>query len=472
MRGRNLITIEAKKFLVVGLARSGIACARFLRDRGGAVTATDFRPIDALDEGVKGLKNLGIEIETGGHNTKTFLDSDIIVVSPGVPMSIRPIRAARDDGIDVISEIELAYGFINAPIIAITGTNGKTTTTTLIGEIFKKSGKEIFVGGNIGNPLIEYVRSGREAEYVAAEISSFQLEGISAFRPKVALLLNISPDHLDRYPSYIDYVKAKKGIFLNQREGDIAILNADDRLVLEIGDSLEKVRKIYFSKKRKIEKGVYQRGQSIVSEVLDETHYYSTDLFKIKGSHNVENIMAAIAATEVCGCASEDIKETVNNFEGLAHRLEFVDEVCEVDFYNDSKATNIGAVEKSLESFDQPIILIAGGKDKGTGYDSLKDLVKEKVKTLVVFGEAGEAIYKNLGPLTQPFKAHILRDAVELAFSKASHGDVVLFSPACSSYDMFRDYEERGNAFKGFVRALKHGTDQTGKDVHEGRGRV
>lgn len=450
-----MVTIKDNKFLVVGLARSGIACARFLRDRGGVVTATDSKPVDALGEGIQILKDLGIQIEAGGHRVQTFLDSDIIVLSPGVPMTIAPIREAKDRGIRVISEVELACNFIKTPIIAITGTNGKTTTTTLIGEILERSHKEVFVGGNIGNPLIEYVRLGKEAEYVAAEISSFQLEGISDFRPNIAVLLNISPDHLDRYPSYRDYVQAKRRIFLNLKEGDFAILNADDPLVSEIGDSLEEVRKVCFSKKERIDKGVYLDGNSIVSEILEQKHHYGMEFFKIKGVHNIDNIMAAIAAAEICGCSPEDIKEAVNDFEGLEHRLEFVEETSGVSYYNDSKATNIGAVQKSLESFDQPIILIAGGRDKGTGYNGLKDLVKEKVKKLILIGEAKEAIYKKLGPLTQSLKADTLQEAVDLAWLNSSCGDVVLFSPACSSYDMFRDYEERGEAFRAIVRELK-----------------
>ena len=454
-----MITIKEKKFLVVGLGKSGVACARFLKDRGGVVTATDGKSIDDLGEAVQKLKDLGIKIEAGGHNIETFLDCDLIVLSPGVPMSIEPIREAKKRGIEVISEIELAYNFIKTPIVAITGSNGKTTTTTLVGQILKRAHKEVFVGGNIGNPLIEYIELGREAEYVVAEISSFQLEGIRSFRPRVVIMLNISPDHLDRYLSYQDYIAAKARIFLNQREGDFAILNADDSLVSEMTNSFKDVRKVYFSQKKKMNKGIYLYGNSIVSEIGGQKHCYSTEFFKIRGVHNIDNIMASIAAAEICGCNPGDIQDAVNSFKGLEHRLEFVEEISGVKYYNDSKATNIGAVEKSLESFEEPIILIAGGRDKGTGYESLNELVKERVKKLILIGEAKEIILKSLGSLTQSLKADTLEEAVELAWSQSSYGDIVLLSPACSSYDMFNNYEERGEAFKAIVRELKSKTD-------------
>ncbi|MFH1624243.1 MAG: UDP-N-acetylmuramoyl-L-alanine--D-glutamate ligase [Pseudomonadota bacterium] len=456
-----MVAIKDKKILVVGLGKSGVACARFLWERGGVVTANDSKAIDELDEDALELKDLGIKIEAGGHPVETFLDSDLIVLSPGVPMSIRPIQEAKNRGITVIGEIELAYNFMKTPIVAITGTNGKTTTTSLIGEILKKSQKEVFVGGNIGNPLIEYIRLGREAEYVVAEVSSFQLEGIRSFRPKIVVLLNISPDHLDRYSSYEDYVDAKRRIFLNQRKGDFAVLNADDTLVSKIGDSLKQVRKVYFSQEERLNRGIYLDGHSIISQIGKQEHkrhYYNTDSFRIKGVHNIDNIMAAIAAAEICGCNPEDIEQAVSNFVGLPHRLEFVEEIYGVNFYNDSKATNVGAVQKSLESFDRPIILIAGGRDKGTGYDGLKDLVKKRVKQLILIGEAREVIFSSLGALTLSVRADTLREAVELAWSKSSRGDVVLLSPACSSYDMFRDYQERGDTFKAVVRELKSRT--------------
>jgi len=457
-----LITIKEKKFLVVGLGKSGVACARFLKERGGVVTATDGKSIDDLGEDVQKLKDLGIRIEAGGHKIETFLDCDLIVLSPGVPMSIEPIREAKKRGIEVISEIELAYNFIKTPIIAITGSNGKTTTTTLIGQILKRAHKKVFVGGNIGNPLIEYIELGRGAEYVVAEISSFQLEGIRSFRPRVVIMLNISPDHLDRYLSYQDYIAAKARIFLNQREGDFAILNADDSVVSEMMNSFKDVRKVYFSQKKRMNKGIYLDGNSIISEIGKQKHRYSTESLKVRGVYNIDNIMASIAAAEICGCNPGDIQDAVNSFKGLEHRLEFVEEISGVKYYNDSKATNVGAVEKSLESFEQPIILIAGGRDKGTGYETLNELVKERVKKLILIGEAKEIILKSLGSLTQSLKADTLEEAVELAWSQSSHGDVVLLSPACSSYDMFNNYEERGEAFKAIVRKLKSKAYQIG----------
>ncbi|MEW6616304.1 MAG: UDP-N-acetylmuramoyl-L-alanine--D-glutamate ligase [Thermodesulfobacteriota bacterium] len=456
------MTIKDKKFLVVGLGKSGVACARFLRERGGVVTATDGKSIDDLGEDAQKLKDLGIRVDAGGHNIESFLECDLIVLSPGVPMSIEPVKEAKKRGIEVISEIELAYNFIKTPIVAITGSNGKTTTTTLVGQILKRADKEVFVGGNIGNPLIEYIELERETEYVVAEISSFQLEGIRSFRPKVAMMLNISPDHLDRYPSYEDYIAAKARIFLNQREGDFAVLNADDSVVSEMANSFKNVRKIYFSQKKRMNKGIYLDGNSIISEISGQKHCYSTEFFKIRGVHNIDNFMASIAAAEICGCNHGDIYEALNSFDGLEHRMEFVEEISGVKYYNDSKATNIGAVEKALESFKQPIILIAGGRDKGTGYESLNELVKRRVKKLILIGEAREIIFKSLGSMTQSLKADTLEEAVELAWLQSSNGDVVLLSPACSSYDMFNNYEERGEVFKATVRKLKSKANQIG----------
>ena len=462
-----MLAIKDKKMLIVGLGKSGISCARFLKEQGALVTATDSKSIDDLTEEAKGLRSIGIHLEANGHRNDTFLGSYMIVMSPGVSMDIEPVKLARDKGIKIISEIELAYNFIKTPIIAITGTNGKTTTTSLIGEILRKSQKEVFVGGNIGNPLIEYTSLKKETDYIVAEISSFQLEGIVNFRPNIAVLLNLSPDHLDRYPSYQDYIKAKERIFLNQNKADVAILNADDPLISKIADSLKDVRKIYFSKKEKIDKGIYLEGDSIVSEVHSQKCFYSTEAFKIKGVHNMENIMAAIAAAQLCKCNNEQIKDAIDNFTGLEHRMEFVQEISRVHYYNDSKATNAGAVEKSLMSFNQPVILIAGGKDKGTGYDTLKNLVKEKVKRLILIGEAKGILFKELGSLTQTLTADTLQEAVEIAWLDSSPGDIVLLSPACSSFDMFRDYEERGKVFKASVAELSLKTDKITKEVNE-----
>ncbi|MDY6854342.1 MAG: UDP-N-acetylmuramoyl-L-alanine--D-glutamate ligase [Thermodesulfobacteriota bacterium] len=462
-----MLEIKDKKVLIVGLGKSGISCARFLKNKGAVVTATDCKSFDNLNEEAKRLKSSGIRIEANGHRIETFMDADIIVMSPGVSMDIQPVKLAREKGITVISEIELAYNFIKTPIIAITGTNGKTTTTSLIGEVLRKSQREVFIGGNIGNPLIEYISIKKEKDYVVAEISSFQLEGVVDFKPNIAILLNISPDHLDRYPSYQEYIKAKERIFINQGKEDVAILNADDPLILKIADSLKNIRKIYFSMKKKIDKGVYLEVDSIVSEIDNQKYFYSTEKFKIKGTHNMENIMAAIAAAQICKCDNEQIKDAIDNFTGLEHRMEFVKEISGVQYYNDSKATNAGAVEKSLMSFNQPVILIAGGKDKGTGYDRLKGLVNEKVKRLILLGEAKEILLKDLGSLTQTLTADSLQEAVELAWLASSPGDIVLLSPACSSFDMFSDYKERGKIFKATVSELEEKAEKIRKEVNE-----
>ncbi len=441
-----------KKILVVGLARTGVACARFLAGKGARVTATDLRDETALAAVLAELRGRAIRLVLGRHDESDFLDADLIVVSPGVPMDHPLLIAAQAAGREIVSEIELASRFISAPIVAITGTNGKTTTTTLVGEIFRANGHRTYVGGNIGDPLIELVESGKTVDAVVAEISSFQLEWISSFRPRVAALLNISEDHLDRYATYQDYINAKLRIFENQTAGDFAVLNRDDELVWKHAPEL-KARLFPFSRKHELSEGIFHRDGQIIYRHQGREERFPTADFKLTGVHNLENIMAALACCLLSGCAPEASLAAVNSFEALHHRMEFVRKFKGVSYYEDSKATNVGSVEKALESFDN-ITLIAGGKDKGGSYAPLVVLVQERVRHLILIGEAADRMQAELGALTDTHRAASLEEAVWIASQITAAGGTVLMSPACSSFDMFRDYEERAQRFIAAVKAL------------------
>lgn len=445
--------LEGKKVLVVGLARTGIGVIRFLAERRALVMGTDIRSTDELQPYLNKIRGLDVRTELGVHRIETFLSADLIIVSPGVPLSIEPIAAARKKGIEIISEIELACRFIRDPIIGVTGTNGKTTTTMLLGTVLKVSGKKVFVGGNVGNPLIDCVGR-RRWDYVVTEISSFQLEGIAQFRPSIALMLNITEDHLDRYPNYEEYIRAKFRVFKNQRNSDFAVLNADDRIITAMSHEI-KAEKRYFSLTSPLREGAFLDQDSLIYRDPGGTlERFTLAKISLKGIHNIENMLSAVTAAKICSCTQEVIQTALESFGGLPHRLEFVRELDGVSFFNDSKGTNVGSVVKSLESFREPIILIAGGKDKGGDYSSLKGIVKERVKRLILIGEARERMTKALGRSTSTTQADTLEEAVHQAFDESKHGDVVLLSPACSSFDMFRDYEERGNLFKEIVNQL------------------
>jgi len=444
--------LNGKNILVVGLAKTGVACARFLASQGALVTVTDMRDESALAGQLAQLAGLEIKRELTYHDERTFQASDLIVVSPGVPQNLTQLIAARQAGVEIVSEIELASRFITAPLVAITGTNGKTTTTTITGEIFKQNGYRTFVGGNIGNPLIELAESGESVERVVAEISSFQLEWITCFRPAVAALLNLSEDHLDRYASYQEYIDAKLRIFENQTGDDFAVVNADDALVWKYARTL-KSRLFPFSRKKELDEGIFLRGDTIVWRHNGREERLTTCGFRLQGVHNLENIMAALACSLLLGCRPVESFECVRNFEALHHRMEFVREINGVCWYEDSKATNVGSVEKALESFTN-ITLIAGGKDKGGSYAPLTSLVKERVSHLILIGEAAERMQAELGSLTDTRQAATLEEAVTQAARVTAPGGTVLMSPACSSFDMFRDYEERAQRFIAAVKAL------------------
>ena len=445
--------LKGKKVLVVGLARTGIATAKFLKARGSLVTTTEVRPKEEMEEAVQELRGMDIATEWGGHQVETFLRQDCIVVSPGVDLNIEPIQKAIQQGVEVVSEIELAYHFIHVPIIAVTGTNGKTTTTLLIGEMLKEEGRKVGVGGNVGEPLILFADGKDQWEVLVVEISSFQLEAIEDFRPRISVLLNITEDHLDRYPSYDDYIEAKVRIFANQNSGDLAILNRDDPIVMQYQEKV-KAKKVLFSLKKKLDEGVFSNGQTISLRLGGKGEEYSLAKASLKGVHNVENMMAALTTARIYGCSKKAIQSVLNRFEGLEHRLEFVREVGGVRFFNDSKGTNVGSVVKSLQSFSEPVILIAGGKDKNGDLGPLMELIQKRVKHLILIGEARERMNRELGGLTDTTLAKTMEEAVVLARQKAKEGEIVLLSPACSSFDMFRDYKERGKVFKEAVNKL------------------
>jgi len=446
--------LKDKNILVVGLAKTGVACARFLAKAGARVTATDMRDDASLAAVTTELEGHAIRFVLGRHDAVDFLESDLIVVSPGVPMDLPQLVMANKAGREIVSEIELASRFINVPLVAITGTNGKTTTTTLAGEIFKANGFATYVGGNIGDPLIELVESGESVERVVAEISSFQLEWITGFRPTVAALLNISEDHLDRYATYQEYIDAKLRIFENQTGDDFAVVNADDPLVWEHAQGL-KARLFPFSRRQELNEGIFHRNNEIIFRCYGRETLFPTKGFRLQGVHNLENIMAALACCLLQGCQPDKSFECVRDFEALHHRMEFVREKNGVRYYEDSKATNVGSVEKALESFDA-ITLIAGGKDKGGSYTPLVPLIQERVRHLILIGEAADRMQTELGALTDTHRAATLEEAVWLAAQITEPGGTVLMSPACSSFDMFRDYEERAQRF---IEAVKNLSD-------------
>jgi UDP-N-acetylmuramoylalanine--D-glutamate ligase len=442
--------LNGKKFLLLGLARTGKACARFLASQGATISVSDVRPEAELKEEMADLNDLSLSYFLGGENLQALAGVDCVIPSPGVPAENPLLRGAVARGIAVLSEIEIAYRFLAAPLVAITGTNGKTTTTTLVGAMLKAGGKKVFTGGNIGAPLIGFVSG--VWEWGVVEISSFQLEWVEQFRPRVAALLNLTEDHLDRYPDFAAYCRAKERIFAAQREDDIAVLNRDDPRVWALRARL-RARVVSFGFGA-VREGVYALGDSIVWRDGAGEEKFSLATVKIQGIHNVENMMAAIAVAKTVGISQAAIQKTLEEFPGLEHRLEFVRERNGVRFFNDSKGTNVGAVVKSLASFSAPVLLLAGGVDKGGSYESLREPVKRKVRRLILFGAAREIISNALGDLTETVMVDDLPAAVRDAAEHSGPGDVVLLSPACSSFDMFRNYAERGKAFKSLVQSL------------------
>ena len=426
------------------------------------MTVTDQKNAETLQENMSALSGLPIRFELGRYESGSFLSADLIVISPGVPIHLPLIQAAEAQGIPVIGEIELAAGFISAPILAITGTNGKSTTSMLIGEILKRAGKKVFVGGNLGRPLSDAAESrwpGREDhpaepwDFVVAEVSSFQLERVKTFHPRIGAYLNLTPDHLDRHEDLSTYAMLKARLFENQGPEDFAVLNADDPEVSKVSRSLRS-GVVWFSRWRPVASGVYRDGQELISTIGMKRSVIQEGDLRLKGVHNLENVLAAIAVTQLAGCDDDVIAETVREFSGLEHRLEWVREKAGVVYINDSKGTNVGAAIRSLESFSQPIIWLAGGREKGTDFSVLHGVVQSHVKQAILFGEACDKMRKALNGATRINETATLSEAVTLAAAIAVPGDVVLLSPACASFDQFRNFEERGKAFKDAVRRL------------------
>lgn len=433
--------LKNKNILVVGFGVTGVETARFLTNRGASVTVTDQKKEQEICSIKPLIQELGIRIELGPHRIETFERADLIVVSPGIPHTILPIKRAKEQGIPVIGEIELASRFIVEPIIAVTGTNGKTTTTTLLGQMLEDSGLKVFMGGNIGNPLIAYADIEEKAEIVVIEVSSFQLDTIDTFRANVAVLLNITEDHMDRYPDLDAYTKSKARIFKNQQYNDTAVLNGSDPVVRSLSRDILS-RKIFFSSKEG--KDVTISSESIISQ--ENMSRLLAD-FKLPGKHNVENAAAASLGALAAGGTLEGVRSALRKFKGLPHRLEYITTLSGVDFFNDSKATNVDSVARALETFERPVILIMGGRNKGSKFNTLRDLIDKHAKELIVIGEAKEDIKADLGNVKPVEAAATMEDAVFKAYHAAKPDDIVLLSPACASFDMYNNYAQRGEAF-------------------------
>ncbi len=439
-----------KHFAVVGLGRSGIAAANFLAGRGGRVELVEARA-EALAKDAAGALNPAVEVRYG--TSEPPARAECIVLSPGVDSEAEFLRPARERGQEIIGEIELASRHARAPIIAVTGTNGKTTCTTLIGNILKTWGKDAPTGGNIGTPFISLVDR-ENTDFFVIEVSSFQLETIHRFRPRIAVWLNISPDHLDRHKTLENYIRIKARIAMNQSAGDALVLNHDDRRVMEAARP-ENVRTVFFSQKSRLEEGVFVSGQVILSRFIGEEEILCRiDELKEPTRWQMENVLAAAAAAHLAGAPRSAIADALRDYAGMAHRLEWVRTLNGIDFINDSKGTNVGALEKSLQSVTRPVILIAGGKDKAGDFAPLAALLKSRVKHMVLIGETKTKFRQILNGSFSYEDAETLKDAIDKAYTKAEAGDVVLLSPACASFDMFTDYEDRGNQFKTHVYEL------------------
>jgi UDP-N-acetylmuramoylalanine--D-glutamate ligase len=445
---------EGKRVLVVGLARTGEVVSLFATGYGAIVTATDARPESELAATTEKLRASGVRMELGGNSPDLFLEKDLIVVSPGVPPNLALLVNARKAGTPVWSEVELAWRFLRGKLVAITGSNGKTTTTALTAHILKTAGLETFVGGNIGTPLLALVESSTDSSVTVAELSSFQLENIEALRPEIGVLLNLTPDHLDRYASFEEYAAAKMRLFSNQLDRDCAVLNADDPAVTKRMPSGQQI--FWFSRQKRVAAGAFLRdGQIIFRREGDEVSLGKRGDIPLRGEHNVENVLAACTAAYLAGADPSAIANGVKTFRGVEHRLEFVGEINGVEFFNDSKATNVDAALKAVEAFPGPLILILGGKDKGSPYVPLIEPLRRRARTAILIGAAAEKIAAEFGDAVPYVHAETLDRAVQLAISAAQPGDTVLLAPACSSFDQFENYEQRGRAFKQLVRGAE-----------------
>lgn len=450
--------LQGKKTLVLGAGKSGVGTAKFLAARGAVVALHDKKPIEEWTEEARSLKTEKIALLEGQIPSWLLDQIDLVVISPGVPTNTIPARyVARKDG-EVIGEVELAYRFMKGRIVGITGSNGKTTTTTLIGELLKNAGIKTQIGGNIGTALITLAESSGEEIWTVCELSSFQLETIKDFRPNVAVALNVTPNHLDRYNFFSDYAAAKHRLFTNQTAEDTAILNADDEITASWAKGL-KAKIVFFSVKKELDEGLFLRGRDLICRADGEEKILTTrDAMTLRGLHNVENVLASLAAGLACGAVPDSMRETIRNFKAVEHRLEYVTEIEGVKFYNDSKATSVDAALKALQALAEEAgktVLILGGRGKNAPYEPLAGLIKKNVRKLVLIGEDADNIEDQLKEFADIFRADSMADAVVKSFENAEGGDSVLLAPACASFDMFRSFEERGSVFKNAVEDLK-----------------
>jgi len=451
------VELGGRTILVIGMGRTGTAVVDFLARRGARVLATDETPPERLAGARDLLSRRDGDVAWVPYEASVLAAGvDLVVPSPGVPPRNPLLVAAAKQGIPIWSEIELAFAFLKTPVIAVTGTNGKTTTTTLIGDILAKGGKRVFVGGNIGNPLVEYAGGPQGADLAVVEVSSFQLQWTRTFHPFVAVHLNLTADHYDYHGSLAAYGAAKEKIFANQTPRDFAVVNADDAGTAPLVHRLSAVVIPFSSKGPLAGRGAYLEGERIVLSLDGSVREaYPTARVRIPGRHNLENIMAAVAVGRICGCPPEAVLAAVEGFEGIPHRIEYAGRVRGVTFYDDSKGTNVDAVRRALETFSDPVILLMGGRDKEGDFEGLREDVKRRVKALVLFGEARGRIESALGGLVPTLSLPTLGEAVKRAFHEAAEGDTVLLSPGCASFDAFRDYRARGDYFKEVVRELE-----------------
>lgn len=450
--------LKGKKVLVVGLGKTGEAVCKFLLSRGAQVKVSEKKTDKELGEKISLWVNKGVTVEAGRHRPQSFLEADLIVPSPGVP-PLPELKTAQERGVKIISEIELAYNFLRGKIVGITGSNGKSTTASLTHKILQENGVPSYLGGNIGTPLISFVDGSEGGDVYVTEISSFQLFYIEHFRASVSVFLNISPDHLDWHPSFSDYYEAKKKLVLLQGEDEKAVLNQDDPLVWSLRNEA-KARIYAFSRERKVYPGCFIHKGWIVLTNTDKRRVMEVSEIPLFGMHNLENVLAASLVGHLFSLPHSGIRESIRSFKGLEHRLEKVATIKGVDFYNDSKATNVDAALKSILSFDGNIILIAGGRDKGGDFEKLRRPIQERVTKIMFIGEARHKLKKALSHTVPAEEVASLEEAVNRGFSQASPGDVVLLAPACTSFDMFENFEQRGLIFKQAVFNLKQALER------------
>jgi UDP-N-acetylmuramoylalanine--D-glutamate ligase len=456
---------KGKRVLIVGFGITGAAVARYLCSQGAKVIVTDLRQKTELADALAVCEGLPIEYEFGKHNSKDFTTAELIVVSPGVPLNIKPLEEAKAAGVPITNEVELAASQFKEPLIGVTGTNGKTTTTILIGEMLKADRRVPYVGGNVGTPLLNYFTDHKQADVIVAELSSFQLELTQRLIPAVAVFTNMEEDHLDRYGTMEAYIAAKKRLLQACDKNSFLVLNFDCPIVSTFAQE-SPGKTLWFTKKNPMKVGgefaerfVGCYFNAATKQIVDRTHakeeVYDVSQYRLMGEHNRENLMAAICAARSLGVSPQAVQSVILSFKGVAHRLEFIRRKDGVYFFNDSKGTNVMSVKRSLSAFQSsPVILIAGGKDKNSEFGPLADLVAKKVKILILVGEAKEKINRALGDYAETFLVGTFEEAVLLAYQKSRSGDVVLLSPGCASFDMFRNFEERGDYFKKLVNQL------------------